>query len=126
MAWSEFDKRQLEKLRDTLRNGVPEWLVLMEAVAAGGTVGNKEIGRRLRKMGWQLSAARLSQARKKLRKNGMMETATSPKFYVLRPEICEAYKEFFDRVEILIRLLEDGEDTAAIKRLQKRGVLRAR
>jgi hypothetical protein len=122
--WTEFDKRKLESMRDLLRNGVPEWLVLMETVKAEGTVGNKEIAHRLRRMGWQLSAARLSQARKHLRKNGVMETNTYPKFYILRHEICEAYSEFFASTEKLLALIENKQDTEAMNALQKKGLIK--
>lgn len=122
--WTEFDKRKLQTMRDLLRNGVPEWLVLMETVKAEGTVGNKEITRRLRAMGWQLSAARLSQARKHLKKNGVMETNTNPKFYVLRHEICEAYAEFFASVEKLMGYIETRQDTDAMNALQKKGLIK--
>jgi hypothetical protein len=66
-------KKDMDELRDFLGNGTPEWLVLLAAVKNHGTVTNAKI---IEEIGhdptWNMSYARMSQAKKRLEKKGIL------------------------------------------------------
>jgi hypothetical protein len=117
---------ELEQIRDLLRNGAPEWLVLIEVLNNEGTVGNAPIQKAIREMGWQLSNARLSQARKNLEKNGLEAIRTDRVYYKLEYALLTEYAELIRHAKNIVEIIEENKTADSINRLQKKGIIKRR
>ena len=126
MDTDKITKEQLDKLRDLLRNGSPEWLILLASVKHRGTVGNQQVYAMMSDPAkFQLSPPRMSIARKHLGKNGLKGVRTYKSvFYELAPGLEEQYARLFDAAFEIIKRLESDKDYRQLNRLTKRGVVK--